>query len=62
VTSGKARPGEWISETRDVVADHRMIYGTEPSGAPDPIAISIDSNQTRSKAESFIGAIKFRAP
>ena len=62
VTSGKARPGEWISVQRDVVSDHRKVFKTEPSGPPDQIAISIDSNQTRSTAESFIGALRFRAP
>jgi hypothetical protein len=61
VTSGKARPGEWIRVTRDVMADHQTIYGVEPSGPPDRIAISIDSNQTRSTAEAYIGAIRFRA-
>ena len=47
--------------TRDVLSDYRMIYGIEPSDPPDQIAISVDSNQTRSKAESFIGTIRFRA-
>jgi len=61
VTSGKARPGEWVPVTRDILSDHRKIYGTEPSEPPDQIAISVDSNQTRSKAESFIGTIAFRA-
>jgi hypothetical protein len=62
VTTGKARPREWISVTRNVVSDHRTLYGTDPSGPPDQIAISVDSNQTHSTAESFIGAIRFRAP
>jgi hypothetical protein len=62
VTSGKARPSEWIRVTRNVASDHRKIYGTDPSGPPDQIAISVDSNQTGSTAESFLGAIRFRAP
>ena len=62
VTSGKARPGEWIAVTRNVVDDHMQVFKTKPAGPPDQIAISIDSNQTRSSAEAFIGAIRFRAP
>jgi hypothetical protein len=61
VTSGKARPGEWIPVTRDMLSDYRKIYGTELSDPPDQIAISVDSNQTRSKAESFVGTVRFRA-
>jgi hypothetical protein len=60
-SSGRARPGEWISVTRDVVADYQRIYRSEPPGPPDRIAISIDSNQTRSTAEAHIGPIAFRA-
>jgi hypothetical protein len=62
VTSGKARPGAWVSVKRDVVADYRKVFKAEPPGPPDQIAISIDSNQTRSRAESYVGAIRFRAP
>ena len=61
VTSGKAQPGTWISVKRDVVADYRKVFNAEPPGPPDRIAISIDSNQTRSRAESYVGAIRFRA-
>jgi hypothetical protein len=61
VSSGPARPGEWVSVTRDVVADHQAIYGSEPSEPPDRIALSIDSNQTRSTAEAYLGRIAFRA-
>src|SRR5262245_28420874 len=62
VTSGKARPGEWIAVTRNVVDDHMQVFKTKPTGPPSQIAISIDSNQTHSSAEAFIGAIRFRAP
>lgn len=61
VGSGKAQLGQWISVTRDVREDYRRSFNTEPPGPPDQIAISIDSNQTESTAESFIGPITFRA-
>jgi hypothetical protein len=61
VGSGRPRAADWLSVTRDAVADHKRIYGSEPSEPPDQIAISVDSNQTESTAESYIGAIAFRA-
>jgi DUF3047 family protein len=60
VTSGKAQPGKWISMKRHVIEDYKKVFNAEPPGPPDRIAISIDSNQTRSTAESYIGAIRFR--
>ncbi len=56
--SGPAELGRWVEEHRDVRADYRAIFGEEP---PDPTAISlsIDSNDTHSRAESFIGPIRF---
>jgi hypothetical protein len=61
VGSGKTQLGQWISVTRDVREDYRKSFNSEPPGPPDQIAISIDSNQTKSTAESFIGRIMFRA-
>jgi hypothetical protein len=57
--SGPAGLGRWLTERRDVLADHRRIYGEDP----DPvgaIALSIDTNDTRSPAEAAIGPIAFR--
>ena len=56
--SGPAELGRWVEERRDVRADYRAIYGEEP---PDPgaITLSIDSNDTHSRAESLIGPIRF---
>jgi len=62
VGSGTALLGQWLEVTRDVREDYRRAYNAEPPGPPDQIAISIDTNQTKSTAESFIGAITFRAP
>jgi len=60
VRSGDAGLGQWTGETRDVAADYRMIYGEEPS-RPQAIALSIDTNDTRSPAEALFGPIAFIA-
>jgi DUF3047 family protein len=56
--SGPAELGRWLEERRDVRADYRAIFGEEP---PDPgaVTLSIDSNDTHSRAESLIGPIRF---
>ena len=56
--SGAAELGRWLEERRDVRADYRAIFGEEP---PDPgaVTLSIDSNDTHSRAESLIGPIRF---
>ena len=59
--SGSADLGKWVTERRHVVEDYQRIFG-EPPEAPRAITISIDSNDTHSTAESFIGSIVFRAP
>lgn len=61
VRSGTDGLGTWVTEQRNVVEDFRTIYGEDPD-EPRGISISIDSNDTRSSAESFIGTIVFRAP
>ncbi len=59
VRSGAADLGHWITERRDVAEDYRRIYGEEPK-EPGALSLSIDSNDTRSSAESFIGSLVFR--
>jgi len=58
--SGPAGIGAWVEETRDVAADYRRIYGGAASNPP-ALALSIDTNDTRAKAESLFGPIAFRA-
>ena len=58
--SGSADLGKWVTERRNVVADYVKIFGEFPED-PKVITISIDSNDTHSTAESFIGPIVFRA-
>ena len=59
VRSGTADLGRWVTERRNVVEDFRRIYGEAPE-APGAVSIAIDSNDTTSSAESFMGSIVFR--
>lgn len=60
VRSGPAGLGTWKTERRDVRADYRRVFEEDP---PDPqvVAISIDTNDTRSSASALIGRISFTA-
>jgi hypothetical protein len=61
VRSGPNGLGTWFTEQRNVREDFRRIYGEEP---PDPgaIAVGIDTNDTGSTAEAFLGPLVFRRP
>jgi Protein of unknown function (DUF3047) len=61
VRSGTADLGKWFTERRNVAEDFRRIYGEEPD-APAAVSVAIDSNDTSSTSESFIGSILFRRP
>jgi DUF3047 family protein len=61
VRSGAGELGQWLTERRNVRDDFRRIHGEEPEN-PDAISVSIDSNDTHSAAESYIGPILFRKP
>jgi hypothetical protein len=61
VRSGKADLGQWVTERRNVAEDFKTIYGEAPDD-PGALSIAIDSNDTQSVAESFMGAIVFRQP
>jgi hypothetical protein len=58
VRSGAAELGRWVTERRDVADDYRRIYGEAPDD-PGAVTLSIDANDTRSSAESFIGTLAF---
>lgn len=62
VRSGAAELGRWLTETRNVHDDYKQIYGEAPSDEVGAVSVAIDSNDTRSSAESYIGAILFRKP
>jgi DUF3047 family protein len=61
VQSGPEKLGRWIAERRNVADDYRKIYGEEPEN-PGALSISIDSDDTSSTAEAFVGTILFRKP
>jgi hypothetical protein len=61
VRSGQGDLGQWLTERRNVREDYRRVFGEEPDGPPRLLSISIDSNDTRSAAESFVGPIAFAA-
>ena len=62
VRSGSADIGKWITETRNVLEDFRKIYGEAPGEPAGAITLSINSQNTGSKAESFFGNILFKKP
>ena len=59
VHSGKKELGAWLTERRNVREDYLMVYGEEPENPP-VIALSIDTNDTKSSTETFISPIDFR--
>lgn len=61
VRSGPAELGKWVTERRNVAEDFRKIYGEEPD-SPGAITLAIDSDDTKTSAEAFVGAIFFRRP
>jgi Protein of unknown function (DUF3047) len=60
--SGEAGLGRWHTEMRNVYDDYKRIYGEEPAEELRAVSVAIDSNDTRSRAESYMGEILFRQP
>lgn len=54
--SGAAGTGKWQEEQRNVYEDYKKLFGDEPPEAT-ALSVMIDSNDTRSNAESFVGDI-----
>ena len=61
VRSGSAELGKWLTERRNVADDFKKIYQDDPD-SPAVVSIAIDSNDTNSTAEAFIGPILFKKP
>jgi hypothetical protein len=59
--SGSGGLGKWITERRNVVEDFRKIYGEAPEN-PTALSLGIDSDDTRSSADSLIGTTVFTQP
>jgi DUF3047 family protein len=62
VRSGDADLGRWLTETRNVYDDYKRIYREEPGEPVGGVSISINSQNTHSRAESYVGEILFRKP
>ena len=59
--SGPGELGKWITERRNVVEDFKKAYDDAPD-SPAAVSIGIDSNDTGSASESFMGSILFKKP
>lgn len=58
VRRGEEGLGQWHSERRNVVEDHRRVFGEAPED-PQAVALSIDTNDTRSTAAARFARIAF---
>ena len=56
VESGNGKAGQWVDEERDLLADYRLMFGTDPQSA-DAIAIMTDTDNTGGNAEARYGEI-----
>lgn len=59
VDSGRSRAGPWRRYERNVADDYAALFGRKPPRV-GKIALMIDSNDTRSDAEAYVGSIAFR--
>src|SRR5882672_11004099 len=59
--SGTAELGKWVTERRNLVEDFKKIYQDDPD-EPAAVSLAIDSNDTNSTAESYMGPILFKKP
>ena len=57
VRRGDPEPGRWLHERRNVAEDYRRVFGEAPPPLP-VVALSIDTNDTRSPAEAAFGRIE----
>lgn len=56
VESGNGKAGQWVTEQRDLFADYRALFGTDPQNA-EAIAIMTDTDNTGGVAEAWYGEI-----
>jgi len=56
VESGNGKAGQWLTEERDLFADYRTLFGTDPPEA-EAIAIMTDTDNTGGVAEAWYGDI-----
>lgn len=58
VESGNGKAGQWVTEERDMLADYRTLFGTDPPDA-EAIAIMTDTDNSGGVAEAWYGDIFF---
>ncbi len=58
IRSGSAGLGEWFTEKRNVYEDYKKLFGEEPPMV-GRVSVMIDSDDTKSSAESYIEDIYF---
>ena len=51
--------GQWLDERRNVADDYLRVFGEAPPPLP-ALALSIDTNATRSSAEAMFGRIELQ--
>jgi hypothetical protein len=56
VQSGPSNSGQWFAEERDIFADYKKLFGSEP-GEASAIAIMTDTDNTGSSAQAWYGDI-----
>ncbi len=59
VRSGTAEAGQWVAESRDVLADYRRAFGEDPPPVSG-VAIMTDTDQTGGRATAWYGDLSFR--
>jgi hypothetical protein len=59
VRSGQAELGKWIIETRNVYADYKKLYGSEPS-AVNGFRLQSNSQHTGTSGEAYFGDVMFK--
>jgi Protein of unknown function (DUF3047) len=61
VESGKAKLGQWLSESRNVEEDYRRLFGEAP-GKVVSVGIMTEADMGDRSLEAYYGDIAFRAP
>jgi len=56
VRSGPDQTGQWLEENRDLVADYRRVFGSDPPRA-GAVAIMTDTDNTGGRARAWYGDI-----
>ncbi len=59
IESGRDRLGQWLTYERDIRADFEKAFG-EPPGALIGVGLMTDSDNTRSQAQAWYGAIRLK--